>query len=434
MNAPTVRTLVPSGMHRVATRLGIRDGEAYTVVTGLVLALLLAVLGLPGVFRGFDATGFGPVAAAQPAGVDATPDAGEGQVAPAPTVTAPSVPPLAGLPATSPSPLQGSGGGDADPVAPPADSAPPPSIAPGRPAGDFLPFTELAAASAPDGIAVGPDGTVYVTTDDVGAEASTLHAFDADGTPIGSWDAPDQPVARTRGLTGVAVGPGDTVFVVDAATSRILLLDRSADALVMAATVPDVPACGLLNLASPCEPGLLSNPPSLEAIAVSTDGAFAVADRGQGIVWSVEGDSVRLLASFVDRLAGEGPVGLSFLYDGGLVVVNSGRLATLPIGLPAVFRIRPDEDAPEHVIDLGIGEIPGDVVAGDSGRVYVTIPTLGLVADIGLDHLDRIDIDVTTTDPTFRTPTGAALRDGALLLSDHLSRVVDLAVLDRPVT
>ena len=34
MNAPTVRTLVPSGMHRVATRLGIRDGEAYTVVVG----------------------------------------------------------------------------------------------------------------------------------------------------------------------------------------------------------------------------------------------------------------------------------------------------------------------------------------------------------------------------------------------------------------
>lgn len=432
MNTPAVSSFIPTAMHRIATRLGIRDGQAYTVVTGLLLALVLAVVGLPGVFRGFDPTGLGPLAAAQPSGTGTPADAADDPAATS-EVTTPALPPV-NVPVipSSPSPLADGGGAPDTPAVP--DVPPPPTTVPQRPPGELLPFAELALASSPDGIAVAPDGTVYVTGDDAGTEAATLWAFTASGEPAGSWDAPDQPAARTRGLTGVAVGPDGAVLVTDAATSRVLRLDHAADALVPVATVPDAPACGLLNLQSPCEPGLLSNPPALSGIAASTDGAFAVADRGQGIVWEVDGDSVRLLTSFVDRLAGEGPIGLSYLYDGGLVIATTARLATLPPGLPAIFRLRPDEAQPEHVVDLGVGELPGDIVAGDSGRLYVTIPTLGIVADIGLDQLDRIDVDVAATEPTFRTPTGAALRDGALLLSDHVNRVFDLAVLDRPVT
>ena len=424
--------MIPDAMHRVATRLGIRDGEAYTVVTGVLVALLLAVVGLPGVFRGFDPTEFAQPAGAQ-SGETAAPAGPDG--GPSTTATTSPLPPvnLPVIPSSPTPPSSGVGGGDTPESPAPPLPAPPTTIAP-RPPGEIRPFAELGLAAAPDGIAIGPDGTVYVTSDDAGAEPSTLWAFTAEGEPAGSWTVPDQPPARARGLSGVAVSPDDTVMVVDAATSRVLRLDRSSDALVPVATVPDAPACGLLNMQSPCEPGLFSNPPSLEGIAASPDGEFAVADRGQGIVWTVEGDSVQELASFVDRTIGEGPVGLSYLYDGGLIVVSSGRLATLPPGLSAIFRIRPDESEPEHVVDLGAGEVPGDIVAGDSGRLYVTIPTLGLVADIGLDQLDRIDIDVTTTDPTFRTPTGAALRNGALLLTDHVSRIFDLAVLDSPVS
>ena len=58
--------MIPAAMHRLATRLGIRDGEAYTVATGLVVALVLGVVGLPGVLRGHGVLPLDEAAAARP--------------------------------------------------------------------------------------------------------------------------------------------------------------------------------------------------------------------------------------------------------------------------------------------------------------------------------------------------------------------------------
>ncbi len=424
--------MIETQMNRLASRLGMRTGQAYTVVCGLVIALFLAVVGLPGVFAGYGPAALGQAAASAPTSPSTTT---VGDVAPPSTddITTPSLPAFSSPPPTGSS--TPSSGADT-PTDTPTDTATPtaPSLGPARPVGELALVVELPATAQPDGVAVGPDGTIYVAGDDLGAEPSLLWAFTATGEPVGTWPAPDQPVARTRGLSGVAVDPDGTVWAVDASTSRVLRLDPTADALVPVATAANIPPCGLLQLSKPCEPGLLDSAPDLSAIAAGPDGSIVVADRGQGTVWTLDGTRLEVLTSFVDRLAGEGPIGLSYLYDGGLVIVVGGRLATLPLGLPAIFRLRPDERDPEHVVDLGPGEIPGDIVASDASRLYVTIPSLAIVADIGLDQGDRIDIDVSATEPTFRTPMGAALRDGSLLLTDHVNRLFDLAVLDRPVS
>lgn len=420
--------MIESQMHRLASRLGVRDGEAYTIVVGLVMALVLAVVGLPGVFRGFDPAALGQAAASAPSttapatvdGVDQPPSSG---------AVTPSLPAFAPAPSSSPV------GNDAPSFGPSTPSMPPTATGSERPLGDLALLTTVAEPGSLDGVAVGPDGTVYVVSDDAGDEASMLWAFTETGKPVDSWAAPGQPKGRTRGLTGVAVDPDGTVWVVDASTASLLRLDRTAGELVPVVEVDDIPACGILNLASPCESGLLDSAPLLSGIAAAPDGSIVIADRAQGVVWQLAGRKLTVLAALDDRVAADGPVGLSFLSDDELIVAVGGRLSSFPPGLPAVLQIRLVDGAaqpPVVVADLAVTETPGDVVAGDSGRIYVSIPSAGIIADIGVDQGDRIDIVGESFDPAFTTPTGLALRERSLLLTDRSTRLFDLAINDRP--
>ena len=99
--------LIPTQMHRLATRLGVRDGEAYTIVCGLVVALVLAVVGLPGVFRGFDPAGLDQAAAASPSAPSTSvPDSPATTTESATTPSLPSLAPgpLPSLPASPSAP------------------------------------------------------------------------------------------------------------------------------------------------------------------------------------------------------------------------------------------------------------------------------------------------------------------------------------------
>lgn len=419
----------PDRMHRLATRLGVRDGEAYTIVFGLVVALVLAVVGLPGVFRGFDPTGLGQAAAAAPSSpstsvVDATPPTTE-------SVTTPSLPSLA------PSPLPSLPTDPSSPAPSPTTTAPP--LTGGgddRPLGEQALLAEVPEPGGPDDLAVGPDGTVYVVSDDDLSTGgpSALWAFSSTGDLLDTWTAPGQPGTRTRGLTGVTVDPDGTVYVTDASTARLLRLDRAKGALVAVAEVDDIAACGLLNLASPCEPGLVDSAPLLTDVASAPDGTIVVADRGQGTLWTLAGGDLEVLTTITDRLPGDGPIALSFASDSELLVAVGARLTSLPPGLPAVLQIRLSNgtaEAPRVVIDLEVAETPGGIVAGDSGRVYVALPASGVVADVGIDQGDRIDI-VGDGDPSFTGPLGLALRDRSLLVADASDRIFDLSVNDRP--
>ena len=422
--------MIPAQMHRLATRLGVRDGEAYTIVCGLVVALLLAVVGLPGVFRGFDPAGLGQAAAAAPSSpstsvVDATPPTTE-------SVTTPSLPSLA------PSPLPSLPTSPSAPAPAPTTTTPPVTGGDERPLGEQALLAEVPDPGGPDDLAVGPDGTIYVVSDDdlSSGGPSALWAFSSTGDLLDTWTAPDQPATRTRGLTGVTVDPGGTVYVTDASTARLLRLDRAKGALVPVAEVDDIAACGLLNLASPCEPGLIDSAPLLTDVAAAPGGAVVVADRGQGTLWLLDGGDLEVLTTITDRLPGDGPIAVSFASDSELLVAVGVRLATLPPGLPGVLQIRLSNgaaEAPNVVIDLEVTETPGGIVTGDSGRVYVALPTSGVVADVGIDQGDRIDI-VGDGDPSFTGPLGLALRDRSLLVADTSDRIFDLSINDRPAS
>lgn len=424
--------MIATQMHRLATRLGIRDGEAYTIVCGLLVALVLGILGLPGVVRGFDAAGVDQAAAATPA------DTPTSVVAVSPptteSVTTPSLPTLAPSPSPSHQPSPSA------PASPPTTTEPP-SLGGGpgaRPMGDLSLLADVPEPGSPAAVAVGRDGTVYAVSDDATAGGeSRLWAFSPAGDLLETWSAPGQPGARTRGLTGVAVDPDGTVWVTDASTARLLRLDRSQDVLVPVAEADDIAACGLLDLASPCESGIVDSAPLLTGIASAPDGTVVVADRGQGVLWQVRGSGLEVLTTIDDRLPGDGPIAVSFASDDELLVAVGARLTSFPPGLPAILQIRLSDGRPEApvvVADLEVTETPADLVTGALGRVYVAIPSSGVVADIGIDQGDRIDIVGGEDDPSFTGPLGLALRDRSLLIADSSDRIFDLAVNDRPVS
>ncbi len=445
-DATAARDLVARPMAALARRLGLRDGQAYTVVSGAVVALVLAVFGLPPVIDGVDAAARpAPVPAADTAidagtGAPAAPSTGGavevatpslgGSRAPAVTVTN-GVPPTV-APGGSPPTTDGA-------VAPPTSVAPPPTSVPAGTAAVLAPLDQPGL----DDVAVAADGTIHVVTDDglpaLRPDGSALVSLDTAGDVLDEALVAGQPAARTRGLTGVTVTPDGDVVVADASTHRLLRhTDGGFETLV---TVPDLPACGLLPGAGRCQPGLVDVPPLIEDVTAARDGTLYVADRGQGIVWAVVGGDIRPFQRVADRVPGEGPVAVTELWDGAIAIAVSARLTTLPPGLPVVLRVPtrgPDAGQATVAVELGIGEVPGDIVGADSGRVYVSIPGAGVVADIGLEQGDRIDLRGQGP-ATLREPTGLAIRDGSLVVSEPpgltggAGRLLTIAIFDRPV-
>lgn len=395
-------------MGAVASRLGITTAQAYTVATGVVLAVVLGAVGLPPVWRGVPETAAAQLSLPiEPVEVVTEPRAPTPHLPPAVTPAPP--PPRAGsLPLL---PLE---------VPPAADvvESPPTTQAPPEPH-TVSSFADFEHAGVPGAIDVAPDGTAYVVSDDAADGGSWIVALNADGDVVDSWQVQGQSPNRSRGLSGVAVD-GDAVVVADASRSRLLFLDPTTGKIDLGPTIPDVPACILGVVPAPCEPGLLSQPPAITGVDVAPGGGYYVSDRAQGIVWRVSDSHVSIFASFDDRLPGEGPTGVSVDRYGDLIVPVSARLIALPLGAPALYVVRVINgyaSAPRLELELGDRQVPADLVVGDSGRVYFTLASRNQVIDVGLDAGDRLT--VAPGDTPFDRPSAITMIDGSLLVVDR---------------
>jgi len=411
-------------------RVGLSAGQSYTVLTGVVVAVGLLGLGLPPVV-GRDA--LAPIEHAAPApdsdAPRATPDT------PVPVAQSP-VPSSFGFVA-APSPVDREG--EAPWPSPPAH----PVV---QPVGVTSRFAAVPDPGAPAGIAVGPDGTVYVATGNAltkgGEGPGVVVALDPTGELLRTWSIDDMPDTRSIGLTDLAVDADGTIWVLDASTARVLRIRPEGAAPAVVATIPNVPACTFGLRPPPCEPGLSDSGPEPRGLAVRPTGGVYVADRAQGTIWSVDDrGQVEKVVEVDDRLAGEGPVDVAVV-EGSLVATISARLGSVPPGLPSVVRFRPTRsgfEAPEVVVDLEVGDAPSAIVPAASGRVFVALSGVHEVIDLGLEQGDGVRYGAGL-DPAFDVPVGLALRDRNLLVTNQgpanadASRwlVIVLGVADRP--
>lgn len=423
-------------------RIGLSIGQTYTVMTGVVVAIGLLGLGLPPVLEAA-----GRIAPSVGVGPSASPDgsapASAMAEAPVPFTRVPT-PGSFGFAPVSPLPRSGP---ESPSVRPTTTTTTTTSIVADVAVGATMRFAAVPAPGAPGGVAVGADGTVYVATGNAltrgGDGPGAVLAFDPTGQLLRKWWIEGMAATRAVGLTDLAVDAHGAVWVLDASTARVLRIDPGASAPVVVATVPDLPSCALGLAPPPCEPGLSNGAPELRGLALGRAGGVYVADRVQGLIWSVDraGRTVPLVA-VADRLPGEGPVDVTVLGDGSLVATISARSGSTPSGLPAVLRFPAEGGgfgAPVVVIDLKPEDAPQAVVATASGRLYVALSGSNEVLELGLAQGDQVRHGAGLN-PAFDVPVGLALRDGSLLVTNQAAAGADasrwlvlaLGVADRP--
>lgn len=400
-----LRALPAAVLGRIGRRAGLDDNQTYTVATGIVLALVLAVIGLPPVLRGVDEL-------AAPIPVDDS-TATTTTTVPEPTTT------------TSPRSL-GSGGGSG-PVAPivaPVDGTP---VDPEAPVPDTAWFASL-DVGPPRPVAVDADGSVWVGTDNtdtVGSPGpSVLVRYDSVGRATGRWILSGQQVARSAGITAISPSPDGTLLVLDAAGARLLRFDPSTETFDDVATIPDLGSCFPLGLlvGGPCETALFSTPPLASDLAIAGDDVY-VADRNQGWLWRLAGDTFEPVLEFTERASGGGPDAL-LARDGHLWVALSGRTGAVPPGSPSLVTLPLDGattgvgalDGLTRTVVTDLPTAVGDLAFDADGTLLASLPGEGRVVRIAASAGLPIaagatvdDIDPAEGAPGFRAPWGLAL-------------------------
>ena len=397
-----------------AMRLGCTEGQLYTMVVGLVIALLLAVPGIPAVLRDR------PLAGLQPLAV--RPSAGEPSAATPPTsVVPPQIAVRGKQPVALPRPSADSG---SSPVAPPTAGSPrKPSSA-----GTVGVFARVDQPGAPGGLAVGRDGTVFVTTDNGtergGRGPSRIFAYDAAGTETGDQAITDQSDDRDGGLSGVAVDPtGRALAVLDADGRRVLRVDMASGVQSVLTEIPDLPAC-LPFTGTACQQGVTDRRPSAVSAAYDGAGNLFFTDPAQDTIWRLTPGASAPDAWYQspDLSAGDGPFGLNLRAATVTFTVGaSNDVATLGAG--AVYRVRVGGDGSPGdrslVHAFGRGDRPGSLAVAKSGTIHVVLRGTGTIVTLASDGSERGRLDPPGTGPIpLDSPSAIVLVEGALLVAN----------------
>lgn len=397
---------------RVGARFGLSSGQAYSVLTGIGVALTLGLLGLPPVLDGTDQLLVAPVGTPPEDGATPT------TTVPAPPGSEVVIP----VPTSPPIDLGSGGGLGGDLGSLPTEPSSPVTAPPSTVFAGSTTTPINLTVGPPSGIAVAPDGVVFVAIDNAPgrgtAGPSMVVAIGPDGAEVGRWSVPGQPAQRSRGLTAVARDAADgSLVVTDGATARVMRLDVAAGAFSVVGTIPDVPTCLSTLFQGVCEPGLNNGKPDLRGVIARPGGGYYVADQGQGTVWLVETTGVRPFVALQDRTDGQGPVALALASPTQLLVAVSGRLTALPPGAASIVAVAVNGNTgglPTTVKDLASGEVPSGLARAASGAMIVTVPGRAAVLSIDQRSGKRVALAASANGRVFLRPVAAAWGDGRL--------------------
>lgn len=400
----------------VIRRLDLTEGQLYTAVIGLALAVLLAATGIPPVLRTRNL----------PARASANPLTERGQNA---TVAAPAIT----EPATGTAAPGRNGPTASTPAAGATESGPPQTAALPTVALPLLTITTFARVDrpgAPGGLAVGRNGTVYVTTDNGSAHgdpgASHLFSYDSRGNRVADQTIADQPSNHANGLTGVAVDPiSGHVAVLQPDAPRILSIDAAAGGQRLLAEIPDLPACLISLGANPCQQGAEDRRPFPVAAAFDARGDLFVTDPAQDTIWRLRSGAQIPDVWFQSPYfaVGDGPYGLA-LTDSAIEFTVGTTIDPAAPAAAALYRVAVDADGTAGALTIVAlfprGDGPGSLAVGSSGTAYVVIRRTGAIVAVTPAGSEswRIDPPGAGAIP-IDTPSALVLVPGQLLIANQ---------------
>jgi sugar lactone lactonase YvrE len=214
---------------------------------------------------------------------------------------------------------------------------------------DIQVFAKIGPPGQPEPVAVGPDGRVYVGTNQLGhgdADApSVIFAFSPKGKLVRTYQLQGQPLGEDHGIQGLAFDRDGLLYALDrSADPRVVVLDPGTGEQRRYASFRDVPPCtGTPN--GNCSQTKTDSPSGPDYGVFSPNGDLYVTDIDQALIWKVPRGGGRAQVWLTDpRLESVfGPNGIQFMADGRtLLFVNTasnpmagnpltGRLYTVPV-------------------------------------------------------------------------------------------------------
>ncbi len=309
-----------------------------------------------------------------------------------------------------------------------------------------------ARLASPSGVAVGSDGAVYISDTDNHrirrvAPDGLISTFAGTGEAGFAGDGRSASQARLRAPRGLAVGPDGSLFVADTGNHRIRVIDRAG----VIRTVAGVGEAGFAGDGSSAMAAMLSEPAGL---AVGADGTVFIADSGNHRIRRVAAGRIETIAGLgLLGYGGDGgPAGRALLrFPKGVALDGAGNLYVADTGNNRVRRIAPDG---RIATLMGTGQrgrtgdggpaanatlsIPRGVAAGLAGEVYVTdtgnnvlrrVGANGVAATItGVGRASQESAGGPSTVARLHQPFQSAIgQNGSLLIADARNhRVVAL--------
>jgi len=261
---------------------------------------------------------------------------------------------------------------------------------------------------APEGIALAPDGTVFIGTNNAsgrgGGGPSKVFHLGPDGSLLGTTTITGQPSGRAQGLTGLAVEPSGSLVVADASTARVLRITAKGVQQTVA-TLIDLPPCGAVVAATVCEPGSVDHKPLPRGVAVDSAGTIYVTDPGQATIWRIDGSGTALPCDQASAYSGLGGIALN-------------RAGEVSLGRAGARRLLASVPASDGAFAVAIGPAGAVDVSLLRANAIVVFDAFGKV-------LTRISGGAGDPIP-FDAPAGLAVRGDQLFVTNQSSNnVVD---------
>jgi sugar lactone lactonase YvrE len=214
---------------------------------------------------------------------------------------------------------------------------------------DIQVFTKIGPPGQPEPVAIGPDGRVYVGTNQLGhgdAEApSKVFAFSRKAKLVREYELQGQPLEEDHGIQGLAFDRDGLLYALDrSADPRVVVLDPATGKQRVYARFRDVPPCAG-EPDGECSATQLDGPASPDYAVFAPNGDLYVTDIDQALIWRVPkgGGKPEIWLTDPRFESLYGPNGIQFMADGRtLLFVNTasnpnagnsvtGRLYTVPV-------------------------------------------------------------------------------------------------------